>query len=158
MSPLNHKRTTSSLVPPIICVAKKLAPHFLKEAIFSRTALSNPFATRHPVKCGEWLNSEYLKNKTFWTKLEFSNLIHTFMWKNPQKARMCPGYLLSSRSTLRFVDLSSDLTLLGSYISKKWRMDTFIRHKCGEHKNNVRQRCSRSRKIFFFRTNALDYC
>jgi len=25
MSPLNHKRTTSSLVPPIICVAKKLA-------------------------------------------------------------------------------------------------------------------------------------
>jgi len=25
MSPLNYKRTTSSLAPPIICVAKKLA-------------------------------------------------------------------------------------------------------------------------------------
>jgi len=56
------------------------------------------------------------------------------MWKNPQKARMCPGYLLS---TLRFVDLSSDLTLLGTYISKKWQMDIFICHKCGERKNNV---------------------
>ncbi len=35
MSPLNHKKTTSSLAPPIICAAKKLAikrqkaPHYI---------------------------------------------------------------------------------------------------------------------------------
>jgi len=40
-----------------------------------------------------------------------------------------------------FVDLSSVLTLLGTYISKEWQMNIFIRHKCGERKNNVGQLC-----------------
>jgi len=53
------------------------------------------------------------------------------------------------------VDLSSDLTLLGTYISKKWRMDIFIRHKCGNRKNNVEQRCTKWKLLIFVWSNKM---
>ncbi len=94
----------------------------------------SPHVANGSVNVSNGFDSEYFKNRTFLTKLDISSLI---LSKNYSKVLNTDGP--GHKSSIRFVVLLWHSTLLIMFLSM-WRMDSFIRHKCGKCKNTVGHR------------------
>jgi len=117
--------------------------------VYYKTALSNPFATRHMWRMAfkMWRMALFPNTKI----LGYFGLNIRKKWRSFQIS--FNDHLKTSKQRVYIVMAQDVKFFIWSY--KMWRMASFIRHNCGEHKNTVGHCCYKIicqnswRSIFF---------